>query len=680
MTDQKKSLFGTHTRIIIQITLIVICIGLIVFFMPRGKYTTYSFSMGKPWDNEQIIADFDFVVEKNKEMVKQETDSIIAGHYPYFTYRDRTREEMLNKFMGRYGTYGLNEYRKCLDNLYRDGIASEEDIRLIRKHDGNLINVMHNGLATQANAEKFTSISEAYDILLKADTLPESMISELGIKELIMPNYICDTARSNAELRKKLADYETRIASIVKGQRIINYGDMVDPVSYKTIETYIGKLQEIEQSKAAWNKFNIFLGQVMFVIIAMFMLLAYIYTYRRNIADSMNKFTFTILAATLFPILVGIVLDHGGISVFVLPFAIVPMMLCLFIDHNTAFVTHAATIMMCSIMVGAPYEFVMLQMLAGMSAILSLRELSSRSQMLRCVLITFITYAVVYMCYELITEANLKEMKYNMYLYFSISAVLMLFAYPMMFLVEKTFGFISNVTLIELSNLNSKLLQRMSQEAPGTFQHSMQVGNLAAEAARAIGANSLEVRTGAMYHDIGKMENPIYFTENQSGGINPHNALNPMESAQIIKKHVTDGLAIAVNEHLPKKIREFITTHHGESKTGYFYIKYKNAHPDEEIDESLFTYPGPKPNTKEQAVLMLADCVEAASHSLGEYTKEKIAEMVDNLIDKKLQDGELSLSPVTFQDIDRIKGVFKKRLEAIYHTRISYPSEKGKKA
>jgi putative nucleotidyltransferase with HDIG domain len=220
----------------------------------------------------------------------------------------------------------------------------------------------------------------------------------------------------------------------------------------------------------------------------------------------------------------------------------------------------------------------------------------------------------------------------------------------------------------------------MSQEAPGTFQHSMQVGNLAAEAARAIGANSLEVRTGAMYHDIGKMENPIYFTENQSGGINPHNALNPMESAQIIKKHVTDGLAIAVNEHLPKKIREFITTHHGESKTGYFYIKYKNAHPDEEIDESLFTYPGPKPSTKEQAVLMLADCVEAASHSLGEYTKEKIAEMVDNLIDKKLQDGELSLSPVTFQDIDRIKGVFKKRLEAIYHTRISYPSEKGKKA
>lgn len=680
MTEQKKNFFGTYTRLIIQTSLIVTCIGVIVFFMPRDKYTTYSFSLGKPWENEQIIAEFDFFVEKSKEDIKQETDSIIAGHSPYFTYSESTKEEMLKAFRNRYGTLGFKEYLKCLEDLYRDGIASEEDIRLIRGHNGNLIRVIHNGLAAQINAEKFTSITEAYDILLKADTLPANTISELGMKELIRPNYICDTVRSNAELRKKLAGHDTRIASIVKGQRIINRGDMVDSKAYRTIETYIRKLQEHEQSKASWNKFNIFLGQVLFVIIAMFMLLAYIYIYRRNIADSMNKFTFTILSATLFPILVGLVLDHGEISVFVLPFAIVPMMLCLFIDHNTAFVTHATTIMMCSIMVGSPYEFVMLQMLAGMSAILSLKELSSRSQMLRCVLITFITYAVVYMCYELIIEANLKEMKYNMYLYFSTSAILMLFVYPMMFLVERTFGFISNVTLIELSNLNCKLLQRMSQEAPGTFQHSMQVGNLAAEAARAIGANSLEVRTGAMYHDIGKMENPIYFTENQSGGINPHNALDPKESTLLIKKHVTDGLAIAVHEHLPKKIMEFITTHHGESKTGYFYIKYKNAHPDEEIDESLFTYPGPKPSTKEQAVLMLADCVEAASHSLGEYTKEKIAEMVDNLIDKKLQDGELSLSPITFQDIDRIKGIFKKRLEAIYHTRISYPSEKGKKS
>ena len=283
------------------------------------------------------------------------------------------------------------------------------------------------------------------------------------------------------------------------------------------------------------------------------------------------------------------------------------------------------------------------------------------------------------MCYELIIESDFSKMKYNMYIYFTVSAVLMLFIYPLMFIIEKVFGFISNVTLIELSNLNSKLLQRMSQEAPGTFQHSMQVGNLAAEAARALGANSLEVRTGALYHDIGKLKNPIYFTENQSGGISPHNELTPIESASIIIKHVTDGLSIADQEHLPNKIKQFISTHHGTSKVGYFYITYKNAHPDETIDESLFTYPGVKPSTQEQAILMLADCVEAASHSIKDYTEENIEELVDRIVTTKLQEGELSQSPLTFKDIDTIKKVFKERLKAIYHTRISYPSEKKRK-
>lgn len=682
MTGQKNSFFGKHTRIITQVSLVVICIGIIVFFMPRDKFTSYSFDCNTPWNHEQIIAEFDFIVKKSDSQIAKERDSIKADHLPVFIYDNKVREEKLREFRNRfnipYFPYTLKEYEKCLENLYKDGIVSDEDVQRIRAHRNSNINILHNGKQVQTNAERFASISEAYDILLKADTLPEETVSELGLKELIAPNYTCDTAQTNYGLREKLARHETRIGTILKGQRIINKGDIVDSTAYRTIETYLHKLQEAESSMASGNKFNIFIGQVLFVIIGMFLLLAYIYTYCSNISESMNKFTFTILSATVFPVLVGLIMEHGGISVFVLPFAIVPMMLCLFIDQNTAFVTHAITIMICSIMMGSPYEFVMLQLFGGMSAILSLRELSSRSQMFRCVLITFITYAIVYMCYELIIEADFSKMKYNMYIYFTVSAILMLFVYPMMFLVEKTFGFISNVTLIELSNLNSKLLQRMSQEAPGTFQHSMQVGNLAAEAARAIGANSLEVRTGAFYHDLGKMENPIYFTENQSGGINPHDSLGPLESTAIIKKHVTDGLAIAEHEHLPKKIREFITTHHGESKTGYFYAKYKEAHPNEEIDESQFTYPGPKPHTKEQAILMLADCVEAASHSLKEYTAEKIAEMVNNIVDSKLKSDELSNSPITFQDISTVKEVFKKRLEAIYHTRISYPSENKK--
>jgi putative nucleotidyltransferase with HDIG domain len=286
------------------------------------------------------------------------------------------------------------------------------------------------------------------------------------------------------------------------------------------------------------------------------------------------------------------------------------------------------------------------------------------------------TYSAIYLCYEVINSAGFSSINSMMYVYFVISSILTLFVYPLMFIIERTFGFISSITLIELSNLNCNLLQRMSQETPGTFQHSMQVGNLAAEAAMAIGGNPLEARTGALYHDIGKLENPIYFTENQSGGISPHKRLSPIESAQVIIKHVTNGLAIAERENLPKKIKEFITTHHGISKTGYFYITYKNEHPDEVVDEKLFTYPGPRPFTKEQAVLMMADCVEAASHSIKEYTEENISSMVDNIINKQVENKTYAKSPLTFQDIDIIKDVFKKRLMAIYHTRISYPTEK----
>jgi putative nucleotidyltransferase with HDIG domain len=327
-------------------------------------------------------------------------------------------------------------------------------------------------------------------------------------------------------------------------------------------------------------------------------------------------------------------------------------------------------------MMASPYEFLLLQILAGCSAILSLKDLSSRAQMFKCVIIVFLTYSITYLCYKVINNAGLSGIRTLMFAYFAASSILTLLIYPLMLVIERTFGFISSVTLIELSNLNSKLLQRMSQEAPGTFQHSMQVGNLAAEAAIAIGANALEVRTGALYHDIGKLENPIYFTENQNGGINPHDTMSAVESAQVIIKHVTDGLATAEHEGLPKKIKEFIATHHGLSKTGYFYITYKNEHPDEEIDEKLFTYPGPRPTTKEQAVLMMADCVEAASHSLKEYTEKDICELVEKIIDAKFKEGELMMSPLTFRDIHVIKTVFKKRLMAIYHTRISYPTEK----
>lgn len=680
-----KTIFGNKSRIISQVTLVVLCILLIIFFMPREISFEYDFEKDAPWEHEQIIADFDFVVKKSDRQIAAENDSVKENFKPYFTYDKELGgtmyREMYNMFRNMTLGYtptqigsSFRQYLNCLSTLYRHGIIADSDTATVGGRKNSSINVIDGNRIIETDAANFICETEALRLLQNCDTVFNGKLQNL--RSYIKPNYVCDTTRTATELESELGRVGTTLAIIQKGERIVNKGDIVDDKLYTTIETYLNEAKKVKELKEGDNKLYIFIGQVMFIVIAMLTLLTYIYIYRSDIAHSANKFTFVILSAALFPILVGIMQSTTGTSVFILPFAIMPMMLCLFVDHATAFTTNIITIVICSIMVNSPYEFVLLQTMAGSSAILSLKELSSRSQMFRCVLTTFLTYAIVYLCYELITEPDFSKLNLRMYIYFVISAVLMLFVYPAMFLIEKTFGFISNVTLIELSNLNSKLLQRMSQEAPGTFQHSMQVGNLAAEAARAIGANSLEVRTGALYHDLGKMENPIYFTENQNGGINPHDMYAAEESAQIIINHVRDGIALAEKAGLPKKIKAFITTHHGLSKTGYFYITYKNSHPGENIDERLFTYPGPRPTTKEQAILMLADCVEAASHSIKEYTDENIESLVDKIVTSKLQEGELSLAPLTFNDIDKIKKVFKERLKAIYHTRVSYPKEK----
>lgn len=682
-----KTIFGNKSRIISQVTLVVLCILLIIFFMPREISFEYDFEKDAPWEHEQIIADFDFVVKKSDRQIAAENDSVKENFKPYFTYDKELGgtmyREMYNMFRNMTLGYtptqigsSFRQYLNCLSTLYRHGIIADSDTATVGGRKNSSINVIDGNRIIETDAANFICETEALRLLQNCDTVFNGKLQNL--RSYIKPNYVCDTTRTATELESELGRVGTTLAIIQKGERIVNKGDIVDDKLYTTIETYLNEAKKVKELKEGDNKLYIFIGQVMFIVIAMLTLLTYIYIYRSDIAHSANKFTFVILSAALFPILVGIMQSTTGTSVFILPFAIMPMMLCLFVDHATAFTTNIITIVICSIMVNSPYEFVLLQTMAGSSAILSLKELSSRSQMFRCVLTTFLTYAIVYLCYELITEPDFSKLNLRMYIYFVISAVLMLFVYPAMFLIEKTFGFISNVTLIELSNLNSKLLQRMSQEAPGTFQHSMQVGNLAAEAARAIGANSLEVRTGALYHDLGKMENPIYFTENQNGGINPHDMYAAEESAQIIINHVRDGIALAEKAGLPKKIKAFITTHHGLSKTGYFYITYKNSHPGENIDERLFTYPGPRPTTKEQAILMLADSVEAASHSIKEYTEKSISELVDKLINQKLADGDLSQSPLTFQEVDTIRELFKKRLMAIYHTRISYPSEKKK--
>ena len=688
-TSKMNGFLGKYSTIAYRTLIVLASILLMAYFMPREKYESIHFEQGKPWEHEQLIAEFDFEVKKNEKQLAAERDSVKKNLTAYFIYDDARADKMIKNLHKSLRKLGLsvdetNEYADRLEEMYSIGIISDEDAATIANgsYRGCISNSKDNSQTTVRNLKNFTSYTVARDELInisptRFDSLPDTKDQFFNtLCQSIDPNFTFDREHTEREEQRALGRISNISSSTKSGQRIINNREIVDAEKYRTIETYFEELKKVEESRGAGYRETILYGQLLFITIIMIALLFYIWLYQRDIIASNNKFTFTILAVTIFPVITGITLTTGTTSIYVLPFAMIPALLCLFMNNNIAVVAYTASILICSAMLGSPYKFLILQLMAGMSAILSLKELSSRSQMFKCALITLLAYSVTYLCYVMIKEADITKTSNMMYFYFFISAVLMTLIYPIMLIVEKAFGFVSSVTLIELSNFNSKLLQKLSQETPGTFQHSIQVGNLAAEAANVIGANSLEVRTGALYHDIGKTENPIYFTENQSGGISPHQGMSPIESAKVIIKHVTDGLAIARRENLPKVIQEFITTHHGLSKTGYFYITYKNAHPDEKIDESLFTYPGPQPYTREQAILTMADCVEAASHSLKEYTEENISNLVDNIIDPKVKNGEFSLSPLTFQDIHKIKATFKKRLMAIYHTRISYPTEK----
>ena len=681
-----KKLLGSHIKLVTQAIIAAVCIGTIIYFMPRNNVFNYNYSESAPWNYGQIIATFNFPIYKSDARLSMERDSIAAHFEPYFK-RDsavvvKSLRRMNNRMHGNtadgISSESFTKYYNALIKLYNNGIISAEDEKKLAASKAEKVNIITDNIASSASKEKFVTPDKAYKILLAADTLPRSVIAGYKFNEFILPNIVYDSIKTNKLLEDELNTLSTSDGIVQNGQKIVSRGDIVDARTYQILKSY-----QYEMEKRQDNNFKtttMLLGQIIFVVIAFALLLAYIYIYNPDIKNNSNKFLLVTLSATVFPVIVGVMMQARFGNVFLLPFALIPMMLCLFTTPRTAFVTHTIAILICSIMLNSQYEFVLLQIMAGYATILSMKEFSSRSQMFRCAFIVLATYSTTFLCYELIVENDITRMNLIMYFYFVISSVLMLFAYPLMFIIEKLLGFVSNITLIELSNLNNPLLQKLSRDASGTFQHSTQVGNLAADAARAIGANSLEVRTGALYHDIGKTADPKYFTENQSGGISPHNSLEPQESAQIIIKHVTDGISIAEHNHLPRKIREFIATHHSTSKTGYFYITYKNAHPDEEIDESLFTYPGPKPATREQGILLLADCVEAASHSISEYTAANIDRLVENIINSKVADGELEFCPLTFSDIHTIKEVFKERLKAIYHTRISYPEEvKAKK-
>ncbi len=573
------------------------------------------------------------------------------------------------------GTDYIRYIERMLKEMYRNGIIAGNDLTRMEEDSITAIRTVEQNTATSRPVGQLYTVKDAYEYLLNADTThyKKKVLQQCNLNNYITPNLIYDEAKSEAAQKDLLSNISYANGFVLNGQKIIDRGEIVNEQTYNILESLRKEWEK--RSDSLQEKRLTLAGQILYVGIFLFCFMVYLDLFRADYYERKGSLSLLFALIVLFPVIASVMVSQSLSSIYIVPFAMIPIIVRIFLDSRTAFMAHVTIILLCSITLRFPHEFILLQVVAGMVSIYSLRELSQRSQLLRTALVVFASYALLYFAFELIHEDDLTKLNTRMYIYFMINGILLLFAYPLLFILEKTFGFTSNVTLVELSNINNSLLREMSEIAPGTFQHSLQMANLAAEAANKIGAKSQLVRTGALYHDIGKMVNPAFFTENQSG-VNPHKSLNYEQSAQVIISHITDGLKLAEKHNLPKVIKDFISTHHGRGLTKYFYISYKNEHPDEEVDAEKFRYPGPNPFTKEQAILMMADSVEAASRSLPEYTEESIGTLVDKIIDAQVAEGFFKECPITFKDIALVKALFKEKLKTMYHTRISYPELK----
>lgn len=668
----------TTRRYLFVAAVFVIVIIAICSQLPREKSVNIEFAVGKPWRYEQLTASFDFAVVKSEAYLQRERAKVMAEQRPYYRKEAGIGEAAIDSFNAFYGhelRYIVNNAlkRKVISHLqgvYDRGIISSGDLERLQGDSMSAIMLIEQNLARPVMVDDLYTVQQAYESLMAVDTnsLAHHALQQSNLNDYIAPNIYYDAVKSEAALREALDAISLNSGVILAGQKIIGTGEMVGEEQYQILSSYRDELNKRLDERGVQMTL---VGQVLLVTLLVGAFLVYLINYRRAYLYERNKLFFLCTQLMVFPCMASWIMMNGN-GLMIIPFAMAPVMISVFLDARTAFMTHLTIILITSIVVPDPFVFVLLQLTAGIAAIYSLTELTERSQIFRVALVAILCYSFVFFGYELITKSSLVMMNRRIFIHFLLNGVLLLFTYPLMLLYEKLFRFTSDVTLMELSNFNIKLLRQLSEEAPGTFQHSIQVSNLAAAAANKVGASSLLVRTGAMYHDIGKIENPIFFTENQ-GATNPHACLPYEKSAEIIIGHVANGLRLADKHHLPEAIKDFIRTHHGLSKAKYFYISYRNEHLGEDIDESLFTYPGPNPHSVETAILMMADSVEAASRSLSEYTEENIANLVDRIVDNQVAEGYFKECAITFKEIDDIKTVFKEKLRTMYHTRISYP-------
>ena len=683
MTESRHRSGGVLFRVLLTLAAAV----LIVLFLPRERTMTYEYTIGKPWRYGQIMAAYDFPIYKSEQAIREELDSAFSRFQPYYkldatvgktqmaAFQKDMASQQADNIPKEYVRYLLNS----LAEVYAAGILGNEEHAALLDSNLTAVRIEQGTSATPRLVKNLYTTRSAYvNILSLADSAHYSreILARCDINNYLMPNLVADVRKTRQEQQELRTSVTYASGMVQAGEKIVDRGDIVTPHVASIIESM--KRESVRRHENKGGEQMQMGGKLLIVLMLLTVFAVYLALYRRDYWQNLRSMCLLYLLLTVFPIAASLLAQSNLQSVYILPVTIVAIFVSVFMDSRTAFVTDFIAIVLASLALHEPYTFALTQFISGVTAIYSLKQLTSRSQLIRTAFIATVAMELFMLGYELSQGHTLGMLDASWYISGAINGVLLLFAYPFLFVLEKVFGFTSPITLIELSNVSNPLLRKLSKEAQGTFNHSMQVANLAGEIAAKIDADQLLVRTGALYHDIGKIMNAAYFTENQSG-TNPHDSLSEERSAQIIIQHVTDGLELADKYRLPKVVKDFIATHHGCSKAGYFYIKWKNAHPDEPVDESVFTYPGPNPSTKEQGILMIADSVEAASKSLKTVDEESLRSLVNNIVDGKVKDGYLSGCPLTFSDVQVAKDVLVQTLKTIYHTRISYPTINEKK-
>lgn len=669
--------------------LFIISIVVIILLLPSTSLDPFQFEIGKPWQNDLLTAPYDFPIYKtsNELDIERKRIETSASYFEYDSTVYYSEIENLtnleNKLRNEYtitrdDSISLRYTKMKLKEIYRRGIISVNDLKIATAYKDSSIMLKQNKITAPSSVTLLYTPLSAMNEIRKdfPSNLNANWLTNWKIESYITPNVFYDATTTNLIKTERINNISISEGMIQIGERIIDRGDIVTEEKAKILNS-LTKEKEIKQGQTFNERSKLLIGRSLIILCLMILFYVYLRLFRKQFYNSKRIVTLLLMMIVGFCVATSLIITHTSASlVYVIPFALLPIIISTFFDTRTALYANYITIFISSLVVPSPFEFVLLQATAGMVTISSLRDLSQRSQLIRTAIIIFFTYCLFFLGYGLTSDSSIFEVNWITFVFFLINGILLLFAYPFIYIIEQIFGFISNVRLIELSDINTPLMRKLSETAPGTFQHCTQVSNLAVEIANKIGANPLLARVGALYHDVGKINSPAFFIENQAKGINPHDKLNSEESSMIITNHVKDGVKIGKEYGLPKSIIEFIETHHGRSVTRYFYNKYVNDHPDEEVDINKFTYMGPNPYTKEQAIVMICDAVEAASRSLPEYNDESINKLVDKIVDTQVIEHYLDRAPITLKELGEAKNILKEKLKNIYHTRIAYPELK----